>query len=161
MYWRSFVSHWNCIGWLCSHMYIYILENLDTDGWKYLKLQTKQVRVWIGFIWPTILEDWSVLVNAVKNLRVPQNVGYFLNNWGNDSFCRRELLQAVGYFFCIYKLLFARLNYYIRLTCKLAYWVSWNVLCWPTFFPLNRFLCVCVCVRVCVCVCVCVCVFRF
>jgi len=36
---------------------------------------------------------------------------------------------------CIYKVLFARLNYHIRLKCKLAYRFSWNVLCWPTFFP--------------------------
>lgn len=50
-------------------------EDLDTDGRKYLNLQTKWVRVWIGFIWPTVREYWSVLVNAVKNLRVPQNVG--------------------------------------------------------------------------------------
>jgi hypothetical protein len=39
--------------------------------------------VWIGFIW---LRIWRALVNAVMNLRIPQNVGKFLSSCATGGF---------------------------------------------------------------------------
>jgi len=109
--------------------------------------------VWIGFIWPTILEDWSVLVNAAKNLRVPQNVGYFLTEemivsaGGN---CSKQLV-----IFCIYKLLFAPLNCYVN-------WLTdFLEMCFADLLFSLKSLLVCVCVFVCGCVCGCLAFKRF
>ena len=41
-------------------------------------------------------DRWWTLVNAVMNLRVPQNVGNFLTSLESGSFSRRTLLQAVN-----------------------------------------------------------------
>ena len=35
------------------------------------------------------------LVNAIKNLRVPRNAGYFLTGWRSDSFSGRTQLHGV------------------------------------------------------------------
>jgi hypothetical protein len=41
-------------------------------------------------------DRWRELVNAVMNLRVPQNAGNFFNSLKPVSFSRRTLLQAVS-----------------------------------------------------------------
>jgi hypothetical protein len=38
-------------------------------------------------------DQWRVLVNAVINLQVPQNVGKFLSNCTTGSFSRRAQLR--------------------------------------------------------------------
>jgi hypothetical protein len=54
---------------------------------------------WGGMDWIDLAEDrdrWWVLVNAVMNLWVPQNVGNFLTSWGPVSISRRILLQGIS-----------------------------------------------------------------
>jgi hypothetical protein len=41
-------------------------------------------------------EKWRAVVNAVMNLRVPENAGNFLTSWGPVSFSRRTLLHGVS-----------------------------------------------------------------
>jgi len=43
-------------------------------------------------------ERWSVPVNMVLNLCVPQNTGYFLTSWGTISFSIKTLFNGVSYF---------------------------------------------------------------
>jgi hypothetical protein len=42
-------------------------------------------------------------VNTVMNLRVPLNVGEFLNSWATGGFSRRAQLHGVSYFFSYYR----------------------------------------------------------
>jgi len=42
-------------------------------------------------------DGWRGLVDAVMNLRVPQNAGNFLTGWEPVSFSRRTLLRDVCY----------------------------------------------------------------
>ena len=41
-------------------------------------------------------DRWQALVDAVMNLRVPQNAGNFLTSWKPVSFSRRTLLHGVS-----------------------------------------------------------------
>jgi hypothetical protein len=68
--------------------------NPDVDGriilrWKFRKLDAG---VWIGSSWLRI----GTLVNAVMNLRVPQNAENFLTSCKPVSFSRRTLLHGVS-----------------------------------------------------------------
>jgi hypothetical protein len=44
-------------------------------------------------------ERWLAVVNAVMNLRVPQNAGNLLTSGGPVSFSKRALLHGVSYIF--------------------------------------------------------------
>ena len=51
-----------------------------------------------GMDWIDLAKDWDRwrdTVNALKNLRVPQNVGNFFTSFETVSFARRTLLRAV------------------------------------------------------------------
>jgi hypothetical protein len=50
-------------------------------------------------VWIDMAQDWDqwrALVNTVMNLRVPQNVGEFLNNCVTGGFSRRAQLHGVS-----------------------------------------------------------------
>jgi hypothetical protein len=52
-----------------------------------------------GMDWIGLAQDrdrWWALMNAVMNLRVPQNVGNFLTSCKPVSFLRRNLLYGVS-----------------------------------------------------------------
>ena len=50
----------------------------------------------LGIQWIDLAEDKDrVVVNTVKNLRVPQNAGNFLSSLGRVSFSGRTLLHGV------------------------------------------------------------------
>jgi hypothetical protein len=58
------------------------LQDLGVDGRITLKMDLQYVE-WGGMDWIALAEDrdtWRVLVNAVMNLRVPQNAGNFLTS---------------------------------------------------------------------------------
>lgn len=42
------------------------------------------------------MDKWPDPVNALMNLRVPQNVGNFSTGWGTVSFSRKTLLDGAG-----------------------------------------------------------------
>jgi hypothetical protein len=53
-----------------------------------------------GLDWIDVVQDrnrWRAVVNAVMNLRVPQNAGNFLSSLGPVSFSGRTLLHGVNY----------------------------------------------------------------
>jgi hypothetical protein len=64
-----------------------------------LKLIPGPARGWLGGLdWNNVAQDrdrWGALVNAVMNLRVPQNAGNFLSSLGRFSFSGR-LLHGVN-----------------------------------------------------------------
>ena len=80
-------------------------ENLrEEDHFEDPGLDGKTIVRWIfrkrfeGLEWISLVHDrdssWA-LVNAVMNLRVPQNTGNFLTGWELVSFSRRDLLHAL------------------------------------------------------------------
>jgi hypothetical protein len=73
------------------------LGDPSVDGTIILKLIFKQ---WDGGMdWIELAQDrdrWLSLVNAVMNLRIPQNGGNFLTSCETVSFSRRPLLHGVS-----------------------------------------------------------------
>jgi hypothetical protein len=60
-----------------------------------IKMDLREIG-WCGMDWIDLAEDrdqWSVLVNTVMNLRVPQNAGKLLNGCTIDGFSRRAQLH--------------------------------------------------------------------
>jgi hypothetical protein len=54
---------------------------------------------WGGMDWIDLALDrdqWRALVNTVMNLRIPQNVGMFLNSCTTVGFSKRVQLQGVS-----------------------------------------------------------------
>ena len=54
---------------------------------------------WFGTDWIYLAQDtgqWRAVVNTVIELRVPQNVGNFLTNWGNVSFSIGNAVWSYG-----------------------------------------------------------------
>ena len=43
-------------------------------------------------------DKWHVLVNALINIRVPYNAGYFLTSWGITGISRTILLHGISEF---------------------------------------------------------------
>ena len=63
------------------------------------KDNTKMVLQEVGWDWIDLAQNrkrWRALMNAVMNLRVPQNAGNFLTSLEPGSFSRRTLLHGVS-----------------------------------------------------------------
>ena len=66
--------------------------------WEYnIKMDLQEVG-YVGMDWIDLTEDrdrWPALVNAVMNLRVPQNAWNLLTSWEQVSFLKRTVLRGV------------------------------------------------------------------
>jgi len=111
-------------------------------------------------------DRWWALVNAVMNLRVPQNSGSFLSSWGPVNFSEKTLLngetdrqteimnKAVRSIYRRQALNCVRLPKFTQRSVYIYYGYSNAVLYIYIYIYIYIYVCVCVCACVCVCVCV-------
>jgi hypothetical protein len=55
---------------------------------------------WIGLA--RVRDQWRILMNTIKNVRVQQNVGHFLRSITTGALSRRVQHHGVSYFTLIY-----------------------------------------------------------